>query len=272
MKITLLGTGTPRPSLQRSGPATVVHTETAGLWLVDCGDGTITQLLRAGIPAADVRRLVFTHLHEDHTAGLLHFLFGGWNLGRRELSVYGPTGTRRLVQTLLDLYAEDLAYRLSMGRPSAGLTDIAVHEIATGTVCREADLTVDALPVDHSIETYALRFREGDQTVVHSGDTRYCEALIPFAAGADILVHEAHLVPALERSFTRADDAGMLQGLRKTHATPREAARIARQAGVRKLVLVHLPPPTDPVVVRSECEQEYTGEIIVGEDLLSLSI
>lgn len=271
MQVTLLGTGTPRPTLQRMGPAAVVDTGTAGLWLVDCGDGTVTQMLRAGIPPADVRRLVFTHLHTDHTAGFIQLLFGGWTLGRRELTVYGPAGTKRLVQTLQDLYAEDIAYRLSLGRAPGGLAEVGVHEFTAGTVFREGDLTIDALPVEHSIVTYALRFRAGGHTVVHSGDTRYCEALIPFATGADVLLHDAHLVPALERHYSGPDDAGVLRRLQETHATPREAARVAQRAGARKLVLIHLPPPADPAVLVAECAKEYAGEIVVGADLMSLS-
>lgn len=271
MQLTLLGTGTPRPSLQRMGPAAVVHTAAAGPWLIDCGDGAVTQLLRAGISPVAVRQLIFTHLHEDHTAGFLHFWFGGWTMGRRELAIYGPTGTRRLVETLLELYAEDIAYRLSLGRSAAGLTEVAVHEFDAGTVYTGAGLSVTAQPVEHSIATCALRFAEGGCTLVHSGDTRYCEALIPFAAGADILVHDAHMVPALEQHFTGPDDVGVLQRLKETHATPREAARIAQRAGVRKLVLVHLPPPADPAVVVAECAREFTGPIIVGEDLLTLA-
>src|SRR2546428_3723659 len=80
MKVTLLGTGTPQPDLRRMPCACIVHTP-LGPWLVDCGDGALWMLMRAGIAPQTVRHLIFTHLHADHTLGYMPFVAGGHQLG-----------------------------------------------------------------------------------------------------------------------------------------------------------------------------------------------
>src|SRR3954470_14850602 len=97
MRLIMTGTGTPHPCLHRAGPSQVV--EVAGERLVfDCGEGTLRQLMAAGVPAHEVNNLFLTHLHLDHTAGLTGFIFGSWYLSRRgdfnrerlPMAVYGP--------------------------------------------------------------------------------------------------------------------------------------------------------------------------------------
>lgn len=272
MKVTLLGTGCPLPDLKRYGPAAVIETATAGTWLVDCGEGALLQSMRAGFPAAGITRLIFTHLHLDHMVGYPQFIFGGWHMGRRELKVWAPKGLKRFTDFLIhDYFQEDIAYRVGLGFSPAGLKDIEINEFGPGLVHQEGELTIEALPVLHSIPTFALRFREGAQMVVHSGDTRYCEELIDFARGADVLIHDCQLVPHLREMLTKIETPTIWERLHRTHCTPAECGRIARLAGVKKLVLVHLPPETDPARVEAECATEFAGEIFVGKDLLKIS-
>src|SRR5205085_5844772 len=102
-------------------------------------------------------------------------------------------------------------------------------------------------------------------TIVHSADTAYCEALIAFARGADMLIHSAMAITALrERWGPRWDEIHAIM------ATPAEAGRVARLAQVKKLVLVHWPALVDSLTVRAECRSEFDGELIVGEDLTSV--
>lgn len=265
MKITLLGTGSPRPALHRFPPALVVETP-AGPWLVDCGDGTLWQLLRAGIAPETVTRVIFTHLHADHVLGYGPLLFGGWSLGRQQLSVWGPAGTQRLHDLHVEFFAQDIAYRLSVVQRQ-GLTEVTVTEFGSGLVTSVDGVTVEAMPVIHSIETYALRFRSGDKTLVVSGDTAFCEDLIDFARGADVLVHEAALASSARRLYNRP---GTWERFLQVHCTPAQAAQVARRAGVKKLVLVHLPPTAVEEEILDECRQEYDGTVVVGRDLLTV--
>jgi ribonuclease BN (tRNA processing enzyme) len=258
LSITLLGTGCPQPDPHRMPSASVIHTP-LGAWLLDCGDGAAWQLLRAGIAPRSVERLVFSHLHTDHTFGYAQFVLSGRLLGRTSLQVWGPARTRHFHQMAQDFYAND-------GGSDTGLDTVSITEYGAGRLFASPELSVDALAVRHSAETYALRFRALGQTIVHSADTAYCEPLIEFAQGADILVHNAMAV---------VETSGMLgkrwDGLHAIMATPAEAGRIARLAGVKELVLVHLPSGVDPSAVSAECRSEYTGELIVGEDLMTIA-
>lgn len=265
MRITLLGTGTPRPSLKRQPPSLVVHTP-AGPWLVDCGHGVLLQLLRAGIDPRTVTRVILTHLHTDHTLGYGHLLFGGWSLGRPHLVVWGPRGTRRLHRLYEEVYAEDIAYRKAVLERPGGPGDVTVHEYKGGLVLEQEGVVVEALRVLHCTETYALRFRTGGQTIVISSDTRFCPALVEFARGADMLVHEAQMVASARELYPSA----VWERLRAVHSSPAEAARVARLSGARRLVLVHLPDSGTEEEIRAECASEYDGEVVVGQDLLTV--
>ena len=257
MKLTLLGTGTPEPDPRRMPSACIIHTP-LGPWLVDCGDGALWQLLRAGIPPQTVHHLIFTHLHADHTLGYVPFVTGGHQLGRGALSVWGPARTGRMHEMLRDFFAGD-------GGSDSGLAEVTLEAYQAGAVFDDAGLVIDALPVQHSTETYALRFRADGQTIVHSSDTSYCEALIEFARGADILVHSAMAAHGM-----RAHWGDRWQGIHAIMATPAEAGRIARLARVKRLVLVHLPPLADPADILAECRTEFAGEVVVAEDLQTI--
>jgi ribonuclease BN (tRNA processing enzyme) len=253
MKVMLLGTGTPELDPRRMPSGCVIHTP-VGPWLVDCGDGTVWQLLRAGIPPQSVGHLIFTHLHSDHTLGYMPFVMGGHLRGRGSLRVWGPARTARMHAMLQDFYAGD-------GGSDSGLAQVVVTEYRAGTVFEDASLVIDALPVLHSTETYALRFRAAGETIVHSSDTAFCEALIEFARGADILVHSAMAARGMRMHWGRRWD-----DIHAIMASPAEAGRIARLARVKRLVLVHLPPQADPGDILQECRGEFDGEVFVGED------
>lgn len=265
--LTLLGTGSPPPDPQRSQPAQVVEID-GDVWLVDCGDGTRARLLAAGIQPTQIRRVIFTHLHADHTLGFAAFVFAGWLRGRTELEIFGPPGTRRFVSLLFDeLYGAEVSGKIRSGRPAAGIRDVAVHEIAAGWTLRSESYEIAAFPVIHSIPTFALRFTDGGgRRLVLSSDTTYYPDLAEFARGADVLVHEAYLSP------NRYEDqiTGLFASLRRSHATPAEAGRIAAAAGVRLLVLTHFLPDIDVAEVVTACRQTYDGPLVVGYDLMRL--
>ena len=269
LKVTLLGTGAPRPTLQRSGPSQVVHVGDE-MFLVDCGDGATTQLLRANINPGDIKKALFTHLHTDHTLGYGQFVLGGWTYGRRALSVWGPRGLARLTDTLFkDLYKEDIEYRTSLGRPASGLWDIRVSEIGPGKIIEGEKYTVTTTEVVHSIYTVAYRFDFAGQSLVISGDTGYCDNLVELARGADLLVQDA-CVADTDQYSSSAEERRLWENLRKHHTSASDAGRIAREAGVHKLVLTHFLPGADTTAMARDCAKEFDGEIIFGEDLMTV--
>jgi len=269
LRVTLLGTGNPRPNPARAGPSQVVQAGDT-LYLVDCGPNATLQLQRAGIDPAAVRRLLFTHLHTDHTLDYGQFVLGGWAIGRDALHVWGPPGTARLTRLLFEeAYAEDIAYRLALGRPPAGLRGFPVTEVGEGLVLAEGPLRVRAVRVQHAIDTRAYRFDWEGRSIVISGDTAYCPALVELARGADVLVQDCQL--ASDRAYQDPVSRRLWEHLRTQHATPEEAARMAREAGVRTLVLSHLPPAVDVAELAARTAREFAGRVVVGEDLLTIT-
>jgi len=112
MKITLLGTGGPRPDPIREGPSSVISIGDENI-LVDAGRGTASRLVQAGISITEVGYVFITHHHFDHTAGLADMLFAAWNKARNmTIKVFGPMGTREMLDHLFNAYSKDIWYRL----------------------------------------------------------------------------------------------------------------------------------------------------------------
>jgi ribonuclease BN (tRNA processing enzyme) len=245
----------------------VVAGETAVL--VDCGDGAIRQLLRAGFEPAEVTNVFFTHLHSDHTLGYGAFVLGGWPRGRPELRVWGPEGTGHFHRQLFgSIYAADIAYRLSLGQPGDGLTDTRLTEIGDGWRGEVGAVRVRAALGIHSFPNLAYRFEYGGRSVVISGDTVYTPNLVELARGADLLVQDATIAPS--PLFTSERASRVFERAKAHHTSPEDAGRIAREAGVRTLVLSHLLPGVEPADLLARAHSEFDGRVIVGEDLMEV--
>lgn len=122
---------------------------------------------------------------------------------------------------------------------------------------------------------FAYRFDARDRSIVISGDTRRSDALIRLAQGADVLVHEALYVPAVERLTARVPNAATLRrSIISHHTSVEDAGRVAEAAGVKTLVLSHLVPADDPDITEQmwieAARSTYKGQIIVGRDLLEI--
>lgn len=268
--ITFTGTGSPRPSLERANSGQVIRVGDR-LFLLDCGGGTMRRLLEAGIDATRIEHLFLTHLHSDHTLDYAEFMLGSWAMGRSGMRVFGPDGTARFHDlVLMQPYESDIAYRLSLGRAPDGIMDIEINQFQPGVIFDEDDLTVTATEVIHSTYTVAMRFDYAGESLVHSGDTRYLPDLVELARGADVLVHDACMAPAAVFQ-NNAAWPNLYEHLKEHHATPEEAGRTAREAGVRKLVLTHFLIGTDIDETLKRCQQEFDGEIIIGEDLMTVT-
>ena len=161
-RIVLLGTGTPVPDPERSGPATGIVVD-GSAYLVDFGPGVVRRakaaVLDRHIDALDPRNLKIafvTHLHSDHTAGYSDLIFTGWTAGRRTpLEVYGPTGLRSMTEHLLQAYRVDIDTRTNPEGDQRGNPDgwrANAHEIKAGVIYRGAKVTVTAFPTKHALE------------------------------------------------------------------------------------------------------------------------
>ena len=278
--VTLLGTGTPNPRIDRFGPSTLV--EAGGRRLVfDVGRGTTIRLEQAGVRSASVTAVFLTHFHSDHTSGLPDLWLTGWlpPLGGRAtpFRVVGPTGVRAMARGLEAAYAEDVRIRLAEERlPAAGIAMRAAEFASDTTVFDEGGVRVSAFAVDHGEflkPAVGYRVTYGGRSVVISGDTRYSENLIRHARGADLLVHEVAMAPAEMLALPP------VRKIMSVHTSPADAARVFTLARPRLAVFTHfaLPPnragpSATPADVLAAARRGYAGRMELGEDLMRITV
>jgi len=282
MQVTLLGTGSPIPTLERAGTSLVVETGNEA-FMIDCGPKTVYRLMEEGFDYGEIEDLFITHHHLDHNAAFYNFVFTSWAQGGREsLTVYGPDGTDTLLESMYDVYEDDLEYRRDI-YPSAGITDIETEQLHDEFVTTIDGHTITALGVDHSIETYAIKVtdRETDETFVFSSDTSKIPALTDFARDADVLVQDACIGPYSEDEVPedgfvwdqyRADSPYSSDAVEESHCSATEAGEIASSAGVDTLVLTHFLPYRDTDEMYERATESFDGSVVVAEDGLELQI
>ena len=283
-RITLLGTGNPRPALNRFGPSSLIE---AGRYriLLDAGRGATIRLLQAGgrelLSGIDL--VLLTHLHSDHTVGLPDVWLTGWEFGRdRPLPVFGPSGTESMARHLERAYEVDLKNRREGGErlPAEGAelaaTDMVIGQEGGGAhvVFDRDGLRILAFPVDHGpkLPAFGYRFEYAGRTAVFSGDCRPTPGLIVQAHRADVLVHEV-VSPALERRQALVADPAAIEGIISRHTTPEEAGRIFALTRPRLAVYTHIVPSVATAAdLVPRTRKEYRGRLAVGYDLMSITI
>ncbi|WP_155285869.1 ribonuclease Z [Lacticaseibacillus zhaodongensis] len=270
MEITFLGTGAGSPARSRnvSSLALKLLDERNEVWLFDCGEGTQHQILRTTIRPRKVTKIFITHLHGDHIFGLPGFLASRANQGgSEELTIYGPHGIEDYVRTSLRITQTRLPYKLSF------------VDLKPGLVFDDATFTVSCDHLDHRIESFGFRVVEKDHPgellidKVHAagvpsgplygalkagktitladgtqldgndfigaaqrgrslaifGDTRQNSRELALAQGVTVLVHES--------TFAGGEAKLAHQYF---HSTNIQAAKLARRAGVGRLLLNHI--------------------------------
>ncbi len=294
-RVVLLGTGTPVPDPDRSGPATAIVVDD-NAYLVDFGPGVVRRAesaaLNRRIPAVEPGNLKLafvTHLHSDHTAGYSDLILTGWTSGRKvPLEVYGPSGLQSMTEHILQAYRVDIETRTNPDGPmrDAGRAPdgwkVNAHAIKAGVIYKDEKVTVTAFATKHAMESYGYRFETPDRTIVISGDTNPVEATINACKGCDVLIHEAQplellaKLPESVRSFVA-----------KYHTTTEQLAVLATKARPKLLVIYHtisfppgIAPPrllpatggadalyASPEMLQKEIGLRYSGKFVIGKDL-----
>jgi ribonuclease Z len=274
IRVTLLGTGGPLPSLERFGPSTLIEAGSQTI-LIDAGRGALQRLAQAGVRWQDVDGVLLTHLHSDHVVGLPDLWLTGWLVrpGRdRPLTVWGPRGTGNMLAHLQEAFAFDIKLRQSDDRaPPAGVL-ITPVEVSDGVVYDSGGVRITAFSVDHApVEpAFGYRIDYAGRSVVVSGDTRVSENLIRHATGVDVLIHEV----ASRESFVRA---GLAEELARSvvarHVTPEEAGRVFARTRPRLAVYSHIGHTiaTEADLVPGT-RREYSGRLEIGVDLMAITI
>ena len=273
IRVTLLGTGNPRPVMSRFGPSTLV--EAGGRYFVfDCGRGVPQRLYQLGIPFNDVNTLFLTHLHSDHTVGIPDLWLTGWVMGRKTpLRVWGPEGTVAMMKGLEEAYSFDVHIRRDVDEqlPGEG-AKVEAHDIEQGVVYERDGVKVTAFTVDHGVvkPAYGYRLDYAGRAVVLSGDTRPSENLVHFAQGADVLIHEVLDLDAY-RAADKIYSPEQIQKVISHHTTAEEAGTVFARVKPRLAVFSHVVPPNAPNVI-AEARKHYAGPLELGEDLMSIEI
>jgi ribonuclease Z len=299
MQVILLGTGAALPTPERRTSATAILYE-GEMFLFDCGEGTQLQLRKAGLRHGRLSRVFITHMHGDHVIGIMGLLMTMELSGReRPVELYGPPALADYVATSTRLLSTGFRYPLIF------------HEACPGMICQTDTYTVECLPLNHRVLTYGYAFQERDKPgtfdvaqaealgipkgplyghlqkgqpvtlpdgrtvyphdvlgppkrgrrVAYCLDTRPCPEAAMLARDADLLLHDSTLAPGAEQ-----------EAAQKGHSTARQAAVLAKEAGVKRLVLTHISSRyTDVRELLSGLEGLHDG-IVVGRDLMELSV
>lgn len=289
IRVTFLGTAAARPTVGRNVSALSVQRE-GDLVLFDCGEGTQRQMMRYGTGFA-LSAIFITHIHADHFLGLTGLLRTMGLQGRTEaLPVYGPKRSGRILEQAVHLGLERVSF------------PVTVTELEPGEGVERGDWAIEAFAVQHGVRAIGYALKEDDRLgrfdveraralgvpegpafgrlhrgeaveaidgrmvhphevvgpsrpgrkVVYTGDTRPAPSVVEAARGADLLVHDATF---LREDAERAHETH--------HSTAEGAARVALEAGVRRLALTHLSARYAelPHLAESEAREVFPGAV-----------
>lgn len=299
MKVIFLGSGGSLPTPKRNLPSTALLRE-GEMMLFDCGEGTQTQIMRKGVGFGRLNRIFISHMHGDHLSGLLGLLMTLTLLGHEHpITLYCPVEVEDFIHSL------EKTIRL---RCAFGLKFVTVKP---GILVEEEEYFIEAAPVNHSVQCFAFalqeRIRPGrfdvetarrlgipegplyskiqrgeavtlddgrviepgeilgeprpGRRVVYVTDTLYMPSLAGFCRGADLLIHEGMFTTDME------DEAAY-----RKHCTAAQAATLARDAGVKRLALIHVSPRYwTSSELKAEARRIFP-ETVVAKDLMELEV
>lgn len=297
MEFHFLGTGAGVPSLNRNVSSLAVRflQKKGAQWLFDCGEATQHQLMRSAISPSKIDRVFITHLHGDHIYGLPGFLGTRSFQGAvTPLTIYGPPGLEAYIQASLLVSGTVLRYEWH------------VVEINTETEIDAGFAKVTVLPLKHTIDSFAYRIQEVDKpgvlqvkklqsldvqpgpiyqmlkrgqtvqlddgrvldgnefigptipgrVIVIAGDTQPLEEMVEFSRSADLLIHEA--------TFRAGNEANAHEF---GHSTIMDAAKLAKKANVKNLILTHISSRYigEDEELLQEANQEFMGSIVASD-------
>lgn len=255
IRVTLLGTGSPSPALDRFGPSTLIQAGTQTL-IFDAGRGALQRLSQVGVRFGEVQAVFLTHLHSDHIVGFPDLWLTGWLVGRRDkpLRVFGPAGTMEMMTHLKEAFQFDRRIRVEDNKRSPAGAELQVTETKQGAIYQAEGVTVTAFEVDHGPVSPAFGYRVdyAGRSVVLSGDTRFSTNLIKFAEHAHLIIHEV------------ADEGDR-------HTTPQEAGKVFERVRPKLAAYSHILYEDLNELVR-RTRDTYSGPLVVGEDLMSFVV
>ena len=283
--VTLLGTGTPAPSLRRQSSGYLIEAGNDVI-VFDHGPGAHQRLIESGRRSVEVTHAFFTHLHYDHCMDYGRLVLQRWDQGAGripDLQVYGPTPIARITEQLFGadgIYGPDISARtqhrssldvfearggkLPRARPAPRVTEIHAGSVVNGNGWK---VTVgNAQHAQPYLECLGLRLDTDQGSLCYAGDSGLSDSIVQLAKGCDMLIAMNHYFSGTEPS----------QAYRAATGNHRDNATIAKRAGVKVLVLTHLLDQIDQPTIREqivhEIQQEFDGKVVWGEDLMRLGL
>jgi ribonuclease Z len=300
MHVIFLGTAGSVPTLERSLPAVLIKRQNEQL-MFDCGEGVQRQMIKAKVGFHKKTKIFISHMHGDHVLGLPGLLQTMALMDRqKKLEIYGPEG----IKQFLECVRETLQFGLTF--------PVEIHEIYdAGVICEEKDYIVEAARSNHVVlglayafvekprpgkfypeKARALGVPEGElwsrlqhgeriklpdgrvvspddvmgsrrqgRKIVYTGDTRPFKGFAKFAASADLIIHDATFDDTLSE---KAEVDG--------HSTPGQAAKEAKKAKAKKLVLTHISARYSDAQLLLEQAQKFFENTLVAEDFMKLEL
>lgn len=286
MKITLLGTGTPAPSLNRQSSGYLFEIGN-DIIVMDHGPGAHQRLLEAGYSANDVTHCFITHHHYDHMMDYPRLLLTRWDQGGHnlpELKVFGPEPLIEINNRFIGpngAFAFDIAsriqspaslavYKVRGGKGERPYPDPELREVKPGDVIEGLDWEITVGPVRHvqpHLSCVSYRLENDTGTVVYSGDNGgVYEPFVDFCKGADVLILMNHFLSNTE----------LTKEYREMSGSHLDNAEIAKRADAKLLVLSHFLPTFNKLGVKEQMITEmagiYHGPIVLGEDLMQIAL
>ncbi|MEN6669013.1 MBL fold metallo-hydrolase [Psychrobacter sp. B38] len=280
MRVTLLGTGSPVPSVSRYSMSTLVQANGYN-FVFDAGRGNVIRLTQAGVPLGKIDGVFLTHYHSDHVNGLSDLWMTGYipAFGGRAggLEVYGPKGVNALVEGLKMAHADDIRVRVADKEiKDESTTDIRANEFDTNSVVfNKNGVKITSFDVEHDHNgaiqpAVGFRIDYAGHSVLLSGDTTPTPNVIKYGKDVDLLIHEV----------ADFEDINALPQVYAHHTNPRQASNIFNQTRPKMAVYSHivdggsskkLTPISDDEFIK-RTRENYSGPLVMGKDLMSFSI
>lgn len=283
MRLTLLGTGTPTPSLLRSSSSYLLEVGD-DLLLFDTGQGSYVRYLQSGRALTELTHIVYSHFHYDHCADFAPLALVRWDQGGGtvpDLEVIGPRHAHEFVDSMVGergAFGPDQQartrheaslgyYRARGGQGARAPIAPLVTELKTGEQFDGDGWTLRCIEVPHvqpHLSCLAFRLDAGGQSFCYSGDASFSKAFVRLAKGCDVLVHMCH----------RISGTGLTEAVNTTSSGHMDVARFAAQAQVKTCVLSHISEQMDvpgiPERLLREIGEVYPGNLIWGQDLMKI--
>ncbi len=238
MQLTILGCYGPYPPAGGACSGYLVR-EAGYNILLDCGNGVLSRL-QEFIDYKDLDAVILSHLHADHFSDLMIMRYG-LELAHKRSALYEPLLLYTPIEPAVDF--DRLPYKNAY----------SVKALYEDLQLKIGPFTITASPGVHAVPSFSLRLETPTAVLVYSGDTEITPNLAPFAKSADLFLCEANYL-----------EEEIVAGL-SNHLSAAQAAAIAAEAGVKRLILTHLHPERESAPYLAEAHKYFTAADLAGE-------